>query len=243
MNIMVLLRLCALLCLGCLLFGCGTTRPVVVVEKEEFMRMTHNMKKELQARNLLDADGSYTAPMSFAGMKDYGDILFRRLSPDFMQQPDTAHDIYLGPTFAATILPDSRVKHWDNGFSINHATQKITVHMVGITDWNGDGQEEWVVSCLVQPKWGGRDRTYYVLVPPPLNDQEKLKGTLAAVYECFGLSCTLYVRDSKVIQRDAADPLAPPTEVHDVVPGLQPVTTPPSKSKSKSSDGLEERSL
>ena len=239
---MFLSRVCALLCLGCLLAGCGTTRPVVVVEKDEFMKMAHNMPKELKARNLLDDQGSYVAPMSFAGYKNYGDVLFQRLSPSFMFG-ETAHDVYLGATFAATILPDSRVKHWDNGFSIRHATQTITVNMVAIADWNSDGQDEWIVSCFVEPKRGGRTRIYYVLVPPPLNDQEKLKGTVAAVYECFGLSCTLYVRDSKVIQRDAADPLLPPTEVHDVVPGLQPVTTPPNKAKQKSGEGLEERSL
>ena len=102
-HIMVLSRICALLCLGCLLAGCGTTRPVVVVEKDEFMKMAHNMPKELQARDLLDKDGSYTAPMSFKGLKDYGDILFTRLSPSFMLQNDTAHDVYLGETFSATI--------------------------------------------------------------------------------------------------------------------------------------------
>ena len=31
--------------------------------------------------------------------------------------------------------------------------------------------------------------------------------------------------------------------LHDVVPGLQPVTTPPNKAKQKSGEGLEERSL
>jgi Uncharacterized conserved protein len=123
-----------------------------------------------------------------------------------------------------------------------HATEKLTVKMIGITDWNGDGQDEWIVSCFVEPKRGGRTRIYYLLVPPPLNDKEKLKGTVAAIYECFGLACNLYVRDSKVIERDAADPLVPPTVVQDVVPGLQPVTTPPSKNTSKS-DGLEERNL
>jgi len=239
---MVLSRICALLCLGCLLAGCGTTRPVVVVEKDDFMKMAHNMPKELKARNLLDSDGAYTAPMSFKGLKSYGDILFHRLSPSFMQEATTAHDVYLGDTFAATILPDSRVRHFDNGFSINHATEKLTVKMIGITDWNGDGQDEWIVSCFVEPKRGGRTRIYYLLVPPPLNDKEKLKGTVAAIYECFGLACNLYVRDSKVIERDAADPLVPPTVVQDVVPGLQPVTTPPSKNTSKS-DGLEERNL
>ena len=66
---MVLSRICALLCLGCLLAGCGTTRPVVVVEKDEFIKMAHNMPKELQARDLLDKDRAYTAPMSFKGLK------------------------------------------------------------------------------------------------------------------------------------------------------------------------------
>ena len=37
-----------------------------------------------------------------------------------MQEATTAHDVYLGDTFAATILPDSRVRRFDNGFSINH---------------------------------------------------------------------------------------------------------------------------
>ena len=62
--------------------------------------------------------------MSFKGLKDYGDILFARLSPDFMLQNDAAHDVYLGATFSATILPDSRVQHFPNGFNINHAPQR-----------------------------------------------------------------------------------------------------------------------
>ena len=238
---MIVLRFWALFCLCGLLAGCAT-RPVVVVEKKEFLRMAHNMSKEMQARNLLDKDGDYVAPLSLAGMQNYGDILFRRLSPSFMHQPDTVHDIYLGPVFAATIQPDSRVRHWDNGFSIDHATQKIVVNMVAIADWDNDGRDEWIVSCLVEPKRGGRTRTYYVLVPPPDNGREKLEGTLAAIYECFGLACSLYVRDSKVIRRDAADPLAPPTEVHDVLPGLQTITTPPD-AHAPVTGGLEERNL
>ncbi|WP_291440211.1 hypothetical protein [Desulfovibrio sp.] len=237
--IMLITRFCALLCLGVLLFGCST-RPVVVVEKDQFIRMARAMPKELQARNLLDDKGSYVAPMSFAGYKSYGETLFRRLSPSFMAG-ETSHDVYLGSTFAATMQPDSRVTHWDNGFRIRHATQTLTANMVAIADWNGDGQDEWIVACTVEPRMGGRTRTYYLLVPPPQNDQEMLKGTVAAINECFGLSCTVFVRDSKIIERAASNPLAPPTEVHDVVPGLQPVTEPPKKDPARG--GLEERSL
>ncbi len=230
-----------LFCMSCLLTGCAT-RPIVVVEKKAFLQMAHNMTGEMQARNLLDAAGNYIAPLSFAGMQHYGNILFHHLSPSFMQQPDTVHDIYLGTSFAATLQPDSRVRHWDNGFSIDHATQKIVVNMTAIADWDNDGQDEWIVSCMVEPKRGGRTRTYYVLVPSPRNEKERLEGTLAAIYECFGLACSLYVRDSKVVHRDAVDPLVPPTEVHDLLPGLETVTTPPDRTAPTCS-GLEERSL
>lgn len=238
---MMRLRLCFLFFLVIVLSACST-RPIVVIEKKPFLQMAHEMNKEMRARNLLDSDGSYVAPFSFAGLENYGKILFERLSPSFMQEADnTAHDIYFGATFAATMLPDSRVKHWPNGFSIQHATQKITLNMVAIADWNNDGEDEWIVSCLVEPRRGGRTRNYYLLVPPPRSNTEKLRGTVAAINECFGLACTLFVRDSKIIERVAADPLAKPTEVHDVAPGLQPVTEPPT-TRQKTSD-LEERAL
>lgn len=233
-------RLAALLCLGGLLFGCAA-RPVVVVEKDQFIRMARQMPKELQARGLLDKDGSYLAPFSLAGFSDYGDALFRRLSPTFML--GDAGNVYPGETFAAAPQPQGRVKHWPNGFSIDHPAQKLTVNMVAIADWNNDGRDEWIVSCLAEPKTGGRTRTYYLLVPPPRDEREPLKGTVAAVYECFGLACNLYVRNSKVIERAAADPLAPPTVVQDVVPGLQPVTEPPSKKAPAARSGVEERNL
>ena len=75
---MLITRFCTLLCLGALLFGCST-RSVVVVEKDQFIRMVRAMPKELKARNLLDDQGSYVAPMSCAGYKNYGDVLFQRL--------------------------------------------------------------------------------------------------------------------------------------------------------------------
>lgn len=240
MSLMSILRFCAVFCLGGVLFGCAT-RPVIVVEKEEFVQMARHMPRELQARRLLDSDGSYVAPFSLASFSNYGDTLFRRLSPSFLFD-DSGH-VYLGENFAATLQPDSRVTRRPNGFTINHATQKLTVSMVAIADWNNDGEDEWIVSCLVEPERGGRTRTYYVLVPPPRNAGEALRGTVAAVWECFGLACNLYVRDSKALERAAADPLLPATEIQDVTPGLQTVTEPPKKNPAGNDDGLEERSL
>ena len=232
-----------LFCALCVLIAGCATRSIVVVEKKTFLEMAHNMAGEMKARHLLDDKGNYVTPLlSFTVSPHYGRTLFNHLSPAFMQQPDTVHDIYLGNTFADTIQPDSRVTHWANGFRIKHASQNVVVNMAAVTDWDNDGQDEWIVSCLVEPRNGGRTRNYYVLVTPPQNLGDKLEGTLAAIYECFGHACNLYVRHSKVIRRDAADPRFPPTEVHDVVPGLEAVTSPPDAGRGNHID-LEERDL
>ncbi|MDR3357387.1 MAG: hypothetical protein LBN96_00700 [Desulfovibrio sp.] len=228
------------LCLVALLAGCGV-KPVTVIDENGFARLAQRMPKELQARRLLTDDGSWLMAFSPLGRGEYGETLFRRLSPSFMFG-DSGH-VYLGETFAATLLQTSRVRHRSNGFSISHPTQEIDLDMVAILDWNDDGEDEWLVSCLVEPKKGGLTRTYYVLVPPPRDAGERLGGTVAAVYECFGLACNLYVRDSRGVTRTAADPLAPPTEVQDLTPGLQTVTTPPDKKTAESEDGLGEHDL
>jgi hypothetical protein len=233
-------RSLAPLCLVALLAGCGV-KPVTVIDENGFIQVAQRMPEELQARHLLTEDGSWLTAFSPAGRREYGDTLFRRLSPSFMFG-DSGH-VYLGETFAATLLLESRVRHRPNGFHINHPTQELDLSMVAILDWNDDGEQEWLVSCLVEPKKGGLARTYYVLVPPPRDAGERFRGTVAAVYECFGLACNLYVRDSRHITRTAADPLAPPTEVQDLTPGLQPVTRPPDKKPARDGFGLEERNL
>ncbi|MDR3319861.1 MAG: hypothetical protein LBS77_02730 [Desulfovibrio sp.] len=229
-----------LLCFAALFAGCGV-KPVTVVDEIRFDQMAKRMTRELQARHILTSDRSRIFAFSFDSFKDYGDTLFHRLSPSFIFG-DSGH-VYPGKTFAATMQPESRVQHNANGFSINHPTQKLDLNMIAVVDWNDDGEKEWLVSCLVEPKRGGLTRTYYVLVPPPRDGTERLEGTVAAIYECLGLACNLYVRDSKSITRAAADPLALPTEVQDLMPGLQPVTTPPDKKPTKNKSRLEERSL
>ena len=233
-------RFFASFCLVALLAGCGV-KPVTVIDENGFARLVQRMPKELQARRLLTDNGSWLTAFSLAGHGEYGDTLFRRLSPSFMFG-DSGH-VYLGETFAATPLRESRVRNRSNGFSISHPTQHLDLNMVAILDWDDDGEKEWLVSCLVEPKKGGLTRTYYVLVPPPRDAGEHLRGTVAAVYECFGLACNLYVRDSRGVTRTAADPLSPPTEVQDLTPGLQTVTTPPDKKPARGSFGLEERNL
>ena len=115
------------------------------------------------------------------GGENYGEILFRQLSPEFLYT-DRGH-VYLGSTFAATRTPSSHATVRKTGFTIIHPTQTINLAMLGIVDWNNDEKDEWLIACDVRPHLGSESRTYYVLVPPPLRKGEPLQATVAAVYE------------------------------------------------------------
>lgn len=229
-----LLLLC---CAAFLLSGCATT-GLTVVDKAGFMTMGKRMPKEMKAHGLLAEDGSYTS-RSADSNENYGEILFRQLSPEFLFN-DRGH-VYLGSTFAATRTPSSHATVRKTGFTIIHPTQTVNLALLGIMDWNKDEKEEWLIACDVRPHLGSESRTYYVLVPPPLRRDEPLQATVAAVYECYGLACSLSVRDSSRIPR-AGENALPPTDVHDTLPGMEGVTEPP-RPDSTPRAGLQERSL
>ena len=230
-------RFLLLLCAAFLLAGCGA-KGVTVVDKPGFVTMSQRMPQEMKARGLLTDDGSNIS-LPGGGGENYGEILFRQLSPEFLFN-DRGH-VYLGSTFAATRTPSSHTTVRKTGFTIVHPTQTINLAMLGIVDWNNDEKDEWLIACDVRPHLGSESRTYYVLVPPPLRKGEPLQATVAAVYECYGLACKLTVRDSRAIPRVGEGEL-PPTDVHDALPGMEGVTEPP-KPDSTPRSGLQERSL
>ena len=87
----------------------------------------------------------------------------------------------------------------------------------------------------------GRTRDYYVVIPAPAASGP-LQGTAVAVYECFGLACTLYMRETKIPEVPASDGTAK-TTVIETVPGLKPVTLPPGAPAPAEEDGLIEKNL
>ena len=166
-------RFLLLLCAAFLLAGCGA-KGVTVVDKSGFVTMSQRMPQEMKARGLLTDDGSYIS-LPGGGGENYGEILFRQLSPEFLFN-DRGH-VYLGSTFAATRTPSSHATVRKTGFTIVHPTQTINLAMLGIVDWNNDEKDEWLIACDVRPHLGSESRTYYVLVPPPLRKGEPLQAT------------------------------------------------------------------
>ena len=96
----------------------------------------------------------------------------------------------------------------------------------------------------VQYKWPD-SREIDLLVPPPSRKGQPLKASVAALYECYGLACTMYVNQALVLRGEGNDSSEPATPVQDSVPGLQQVTEPPAAGKNGAATpgGLEEHSL
>ena len=215
---------------GCAGFG--------IVDRQGFTRMAQTMERELAARDLPHTPAEIREAAG-APDKDYGPVLFRQLSPSFMQGQVAQY--YIGETFAETLQPRRSVlTRRRNGFHIEHMTQHVDVSMLAVCDWNGDGDREWLVSCRVTPKRGKREKTWYLLVPPPTDSREVLPATTAAVLSCVGGDCRLELRKSDSIARREQAKI-PPTEVRDFTPGQKAITAP-SAAPGKTS-ALEERSL
>ena len=225
-----------------LLFTGGCGKSVDVVQPGQFKIMADRMSEELIARDILDSSRRYTAGVWGGGDVEYGKALFTRLSPDFLFEDSVG--VLPAATFASGIRHSDRVLMREAGFTIQGLRQNIAVNMIAVTDWNGDGRKDWLVSCLVDTPRGGKSRDYYVVIADP-PEQGALRGSVVAIYESFGLAGRLYMRESTLAdQNGAGSPSggAAPTVVEDTVPGLKPVTTPPGSAPSPK-EGLEERSL
>ncbi|MEG2173581.1 MAG: hypothetical protein RRY29_10055 [Desulfovibrionaceae bacterium] len=217
MRISFILTLCMLLC-STFLTGCAG-KTVDVVQPKQFKILADHMGKELIAHNILDENGSYVAPAFSQAGDNYGQHLYKRLSPAFIFE-DTAYGMN-APTFAGSISPSDRAKVGENGFVIKYLQRTVTVNMIALVDWDGDGTNDWLISCLVEPHNGARTRDYTIIIPNPKNEGP-LQARVIGVYECFGLACTLYMRESA-----APTPTGPEPNISDTVPGLKPVTLPP----------------
>ena len=203
-----------------LLSGCAGTS---VVDTEAYLDMAHHMPNEFLKRGL-PVDAQSAERENSSQSIPYGKILFFQLSPDFMQE--RARTYYLGETFSKTLQPRrSTLKAGRHGFTIEHMTQRVTVKMLASCDWDDDGQVEWLVSCHVVERRGGKETTWYLLVPAPSSKEEILKGTPVALWECLGQSCQLITTGKKAPVRSEKDTL-PPSEVEEFTPGEHSVTTP-----------------
>ena len=232
-----MLRLFLSLLLILTLQGCA---GLSIINESGYSQMAKQLPNELNKHNLPTERTEYESAL-VKSKEPYGQILFRQLSPTFIQGHMAQY--YLGETFADTMQPRrSTVVHKQNGFVITHVSQIINVEMLAIADWNHDGDKEWIVSCKVTPRRGGHVKTWYLLVPPPLNSSEILQGTPFAIQDCLGTSCTVDIRPSDNIMRSKSSDNTPKTIVNEFKPGEAAVTAPPSN-EPKNNTTIQERNI
>lgn len=220
-------------CLLLVLAGCD--RTVDVVQAEQFKVMADRMSDELIARKILDSSRAYVAGVWGEGDRDYGAELFRRLPPDMLF--DDTGGMLPGASFATAVRHSDKVEVGKNGFIIKGLRQTVKVNMIAVTDWDGDGNKDWLVSCFVD-NLQGKKRDYYVVVSDP-QPEGPLKATVVAVYEDYGLTGKLFMRESSVAKPAES---SASTAVEESVPGLRTITTPPSTAPT-TKGGVQERTL
>ena len=223
-----------------LLSGCGFMHGAEVVDEAGYKRLIRLMPGEMQAQGLADESLAYRDLGAPAGK--YGRAMFERLSPDFLYRENLPY-IYLGETFRRTLTPKSRVTFDPDGqgFAILHPTQRLSMRMLAVTDWNRDKTFDWLMLCSVESFRGNRTVRYYVLAPAP-DGPEPSHGTIMASVEDMGPATPVVrVRDLSGYGQGAI----PPTEVEDLMPGQRQVTTPPTAAgnASEGEGGVRERDI
>lgn len=216
--LLLLLVSVLLACLG----GCAMSGSPHAVDERACGQFVQRFPKAAQQRNIDDLS------TSAFDSELYGDILFRQLSPDFLTQ-EPGHDVYLGETFHRTLTPQSHeFRDRDGqGFSIVHPSQKLSVRMLAVVDWNGDGTEEWLARCRVENYIGGLISDYYLLVPVPRTPREMVHAVIAASAESYGAGYRpiTRLRDTSAFGRKDAE--MPETKIEDYRPGQTAITAPP----------------
>lgn len=211
-------------CLALLLLSGCAMQPVEVLRPDEFSTMATRLRDEMVRHNVLDADGAYEPGLSVREPGEYrpasfGEDLFRRLSTRFRLPDGGAGGT--PATFADSMGTNADVRIGRGGFVLAQGMDIISVSIIAITDWNGDGVRDWLLVCRVQPLLGNGPRDYYLVVENVQPTGQIATRTLA-IYDCIDGKCTLITGKAR---KDVLgfDPEHPVIEAR---PGDQ-VTLPP----------------
>ena len=195
-------------------------RPVRVVQERQFKIMCAQLRPEMLRRALLDEQGNYLSSPLFAFKKDYGEVLFQRLSPSFRYSGD--NPMAAPKTFAESAASRREVQIRDYGFTLKQGLDTIDLNLIAQGDWEGAGQKEWLLSCKVISGGAPLSRTYYLALPD-LETEGVLTARTLAVFECIAYECNVHWPQA------GTTTYAPESPVIESMPGQRTITRPPAK--------------
>lgn len=119
-------------------------RLVDAVDAPQFVAMSKAMRPVMLHKHLVDHRGSwYSAPLALRPA-DAGAALAERLSPAFLKS-----DEFTGSTFRASLKRDAVVKQERFAASIRQNGKIVTLELTAVTDWDGNGKDDWLVSARI----------------------------------------------------------------------------------------------
>ena len=212
-------QVCALFLLLPCVSACSL-RSVRVVQEDQFLVMCSRLRPEMTRRSLLDEQGNYLSSPLFASALtgNSGETLFQRLSPSFRYNAD--NPMAAPGTFAESAASSHDVHIRDYGFTLKQGLDTVELELIAQSDWEGDGQKEWLLSCKVTSGGTSVSRTYYLALPD-LKAEGVLTARTLAVFECIAYECNLH------LPKAGAATYAPESPVIESMPGQRAITSPP----------------
>ncbi len=148
----------------CALAGCAPSgmRVVNPVDSDGFAAMSRIMQEKMQARGIVDEDGRWMQMMFSFGPFGAGNTMLDRLSPSF-RFPDAG--MRTPVTLRASLGEDAVVRAKGPSAVAEQGLFRMELDLLALVDWNGDGEDDWLISCRIFKSKRSRDfREYYLAV-------------------------------------------------------------------------------
>lgn len=117
-------------------------RMADVLNGGQFVAMSRAMRPLMLKKHIVDNKGDWYSPMLSLHPQSAGKTLFERLSPAFRFP-----GVQTAPTFRAMFSKNAKVTLSKNRAVIEEGMVRVELELVAITDWNNDGNNDWLVVC------------------------------------------------------------------------------------------------
>ena len=160
---MKLFRVAILFC-AFLLAACAPQGLHLVDTRDDasFAAMYRAMKPAMLQKKMVGSDGSWYTPLVSSGADNAGQCLVDRLSTEFL---GTEWKDPMDKVFRDLLSPQDALSVGPYSATLRMAGHSIKLQLTAVTDWNEDGKDDWLVTCLVTPKKAPHEpREYFLLI-------------------------------------------------------------------------------
>lgn len=147
-----------------MLAACAPQKMRMVDAKDDvaFVTMYRAMKPAMLERCLVDKAGNWYAPLMGTGQDDVGTILLDRLSPRFCSAELNEAG---ARSFREMLMPYDKLTVGPVSATLRMQEYTIKLLLAAVTDWSGDGKDDWLVTCrTVKNSAPEEPREYFLLI-------------------------------------------------------------------------------